>query len=206
MSSGANRQALILSRRNTDGGLSLRYLPISGLRQDASGRLQFKRIDWQAGLPLQIFEDPNLIIPTSDRTAWLNEWHTDTEWLNALHKTHYSNGLIGLQVVNFAEVVSEPVLGDDVLNSITKLDDVSNGKRVWSRLQGEFWTEFDGELKAKQDVERDFRRGGDRYGGGTQRHPERHRRDQGVLHARGQRALSDRDPRRARGPDPRARQ
>ncbi len=35
-----------------------------------------------------------------------------------------------------------------------KLDDVSNGKRVWSKLLGEFWTEFDGELKAKQDVER----------------------------------------------------
>ncbi|OJZ17506.1 MAG: DNA topoisomerase I [Thiobacillus sp. 65-29] len=35
-----------------------------------------------------------------------------------------------------------------------KLDDVSNGKRVWTRLLGEFWKEFDGELKAKQDVER----------------------------------------------------
>ena len=35
-----------------------------------------------------------------------------------------------------------------------KLDDVSNGTRVWSRLLGEFWKEFDGELKAKQDVER----------------------------------------------------
>ena len=35
-----------------------------------------------------------------------------------------------------------------------KLDDVSNGKRVWSKLLGEFWNEFDGELKAKQEVER----------------------------------------------------
>ena len=35
-----------------------------------------------------------------------------------------------------------------------KLDDVSNGKRVWSKLLGEFWAEFDGELKAKQEVER----------------------------------------------------
>jgi len=35
-----------------------------------------------------------------------------------------------------------------------KLDDVSNGKRVWTRLLGEFWKEFDTELKAKQDVER----------------------------------------------------
>ncbi|MEQ1661629.1 MAG: type I DNA topoisomerase [Thiobacillus sp.] len=35
-----------------------------------------------------------------------------------------------------------------------KLDDVSNGKRVWSQLLGEFWKGFDGDLKAKQDVER----------------------------------------------------
>jgi DNA topoisomerase I len=35
-----------------------------------------------------------------------------------------------------------------------KLDDVSNGNRVWTRLLGEFWKEFDGDLKSKQDVER----------------------------------------------------
>ncbi len=35
-----------------------------------------------------------------------------------------------------------------------KLDDVSNGKRQWSQLLGEFWKGFDGELRAKQDVER----------------------------------------------------
>ena len=96
VTTGANRQALIISRRNANGELSLRYLPISGLTQDASGRLQFKQISWQAGLPLQIFEDPNLILPAADRTAWLGQWHTDTEWLNALYKTHYSNGLVGL--------------------------------------------------------------------------------------------------------------
>jgi hypothetical protein len=96
VSAGPNRQALLLSRRNENGELSLRYLPISGLAQDANGRLQFKQISWQAGLPLQIFEDPNLNIPVADRTAWLSAWHTDSEWLTALHKTHYSNGLVGL--------------------------------------------------------------------------------------------------------------
>ena len=96
VTAGANRQALLLSRRNEEGILSLRYLPISNLTQDANGRLQFKTISWQAGLPLQIFEDPNLMLPGADRTAWLGEWHTDSEWLQALHKTHYSNGLVGL--------------------------------------------------------------------------------------------------------------
>ena len=96
VSAGANRQALLLSRRDAQGRLSLRYLPISNLTQDANGRVQFKTISWQAGLPLQIFEDSNLQFRGNDRTAWLNEWHTDREWLEALHKTHYSNGLVGL--------------------------------------------------------------------------------------------------------------
>jgi hypothetical protein len=91
-----NRQALLLSRRDAHGGLSFRYLPISNLREDANGRVSFQSISWQADLPLRIFEDPNLKIPTPDRTAWLSQWHTDREWLEALHRTHYSNGLIGL--------------------------------------------------------------------------------------------------------------
>jgi len=96
VSAGANRQALILSRRNAQGELNLRFVPISNLTQDSSGRVQFKTISWQAGLPLQIFEDPKLNVPGADRTAWLSGWHTDSEWLEALHKTHYSNGLVGL--------------------------------------------------------------------------------------------------------------
>ncbi len=30
------------------------------------------------------------------RAAWLDQWHDEIEWLHALHKTQYSNGLIGL--------------------------------------------------------------------------------------------------------------
>jgi hypothetical protein len=97
VTAGANRQALLLSRRAANGELSFRYLPISNLRQDASGRLQFTKLSWQAGLPLQMFEDPKLNLPAgADRAAWLSQWHTDVEWLEALHRTQYSNGLIGL--------------------------------------------------------------------------------------------------------------
>lgn len=108
---GPNRQALLLSRRDAQGRLNLRYLPIANLRQDDTGKLQFQVISWQAGLPLQIFEDPNLILPVTDRTAWLAAWHTDEEWLEALHKTHYSNGLVGLH----EELARHPVekLSDD---------------------------------------------------------------------------------------------
>ncbi len=96
VTAGGDRQALLLSRRNYIGELLLRFVPVSDLRQDANGKLTFKQISWQAGLPLQIFEDPNLNVPAADRATWLSGWHTDTEWLAALHKTRYSNGVVGL--------------------------------------------------------------------------------------------------------------
>jgi hypothetical protein len=96
VSSGPQQQALILAREDDKGQLSFRYLPVKNLTQDAAGQLHFEITPWRAGLPLQILEDPQLEVPTQDKEAWLNEWHTDLEWLQALHKTRYSNGLIGL--------------------------------------------------------------------------------------------------------------
>jgi hypothetical protein len=93
---GREKQALILAREDQPGGLSFRYVPIRNLTQDAEGRLQFEVVRWQRGLPLRIFEDEQLAIPEADRESWLDEWHTEVEWLRALHKTDYSNGLIGL--------------------------------------------------------------------------------------------------------------
>jgi hypothetical protein len=54
-----------------------------------------ERIGWQRDLPLRIFEDPALNVP-GNRAEWLSQWHTDVEWLHAVHRTHYSNGVIGL--------------------------------------------------------------------------------------------------------------
>jgi hypothetical protein len=98
VSAGQEQQALILAREDTQGQLSFRYLPIRNLSQDEQGRLRFQQIPWQPGLPLQFFEDPELELPpaATTRQQWLSEWHTDLEWLHALHRTHYSNGLIGL--------------------------------------------------------------------------------------------------------------
>ena len=93
---GPERQALLLARGEASGELRLRYLPIAHLTQDADGALHFDRIDWTAELPLRMFEDPRLELPGGDKINWLNDWHTDNEWLRALCKTKYSNGLIGL--------------------------------------------------------------------------------------------------------------
>jgi hypothetical protein len=93
---GPDRQALLLAQGGSPGQLRLRYLPIANLTQDDLGTIHFNRLDWQPGLPLRMLEDPRLDVPANDRLAWLNDWHTDLEWLHALHKTQYSNGLIGL--------------------------------------------------------------------------------------------------------------
>lgn len=91
---GADKQALILARE-TNGTSSYRYLSIANLTQSADGRLSFERREWGNGFPLRYFEDPNLTL-TGDRTAWLDNWHTEIEWLRAVHNTEYSNALIGL--------------------------------------------------------------------------------------------------------------
>jgi hypothetical protein len=93
---GPDRQALVLSRGEAQDKLQLRYLPIAHLTEDAEGVIHFDRIAWQPGLPLRILDDPRLDLATTDRIFWLNDWHTDLEWLHAVHKTQYSNGLIGL--------------------------------------------------------------------------------------------------------------
>jgi Type I phosphodiesterase / nucleotide pyrophosphatase len=115
---GPDRQTLLLPRGESGGRLSLRYLPIANLTQDSKGDLHFDRIEWQPGFPLRIFEDVRFDVPGNDRVAWLNNWHTDVEWLRALHKTQYSNGLIGLheqftQFVAPASDASAPGLSDD---------------------------------------------------------------------------------------------
>ena len=96
LNAGPQQQALILSRTDAVGRLRLRYLPIANLRQAANGAISFERLDWRGGLPLKIWEDAQFGVPVDSRAAWLNGWHSDLEWLRALHKTAYSNALIGL--------------------------------------------------------------------------------------------------------------
>lgn len=91
-----DKQVLILSKTDSDGGLSLKYVPIANLRQDAAGRFTFDRKEFAAGFPLKYFEDPDVAIPAEDRAAWLGEWHTELEWLRTVHRAFYSNAIIGL--------------------------------------------------------------------------------------------------------------
>jgi hypothetical protein len=93
---GRDRQALILARED-EGGLRLRYLPVANLKQDADGRVTFERASLRAGLPLCLFEDAALAVPSGSTVEdWLAGWHTDVEWLRASHRTKYSNAVVGL--------------------------------------------------------------------------------------------------------------
>ncbi len=96
---GPEKQALILSREDSSGRLSFRYLPVRNLRQNDNGQIHFELASWGPDFPLRIYEDRQLAIPQRDRESWLSQWHTELEWLRAIHRTHYSNGLIGLHEV-----------------------------------------------------------------------------------------------------------
>ncbi len=89
-------QGLLLSRQDAGGTLSLRYLPVSGLRQDAAGLVKFEPREWGDGLPLRLWEDPKLRTGLNGRDVWLGKWHTEVEWLHATHRCAYSNAVIGL--------------------------------------------------------------------------------------------------------------
>jgi len=90
------RQALILSRTDPNSGLMLRYLPISGLKQAPDHRITFTQIKGREGLPFRIWEDPKLRTP-DDREVWFKEWHTQREWIMAIHRTDFSNCVVGIQ-------------------------------------------------------------------------------------------------------------
>jgi Type I phosphodiesterase / nucleotide pyrophosphatase len=92
-----DRQALILWRHDSQGNLALRYMPVSRVRQDASGKIHFDPAPWEGAFPLHLWEDHALAIPSGSREEWLAGWHSDAEWLRAVHKTEYANGIIALE-------------------------------------------------------------------------------------------------------------
>jgi hypothetical protein len=110
-----DRQALILWRHDSEGNLALRYMPVSRVRQDESGKIHFNPVTWEAGFPLHLWEDRALAIAGGDREQWLEEWHSDTEWLRAAHKTEYANGIAALAEQFSRSNLPQERAGDDAL-------------------------------------------------------------------------------------------
>ncbi len=91
-----NKQAIIQTRMDKNGVASYRYQAVSGLRQNPNGKVEFTEQPLTDGFPLRYFEDPDFAIQLAGRSAWLAEWHTEAEWMAAIHRTKYSNAMIGL--------------------------------------------------------------------------------------------------------------
>ncbi len=86
-------QLLIL--QDEAGRIALR--PVEHLTADPRGKIESTPLLWRSGLPLHLFEDPDLHVPAgNDAAAWLSAWHTEREWMQAVHMCRYSNGLIGV--------------------------------------------------------------------------------------------------------------
>ena len=92
LASGPDRQLLIEWRTNDAAKLELRCVPVMNLAEDERGLIHWDPGVWKAGLPLQLFEDPE----RKTDLDWLSGWHEEREWLRAVHRTRYSNGVIGI--------------------------------------------------------------------------------------------------------------
>jgi hypothetical protein len=92
---GSDQKQLIIETNSED---QIRLRPVSNLDQpDAGAPVTSEDISWQPGLPLALFEDPNLHVPDgAGKAAWLSSWHTEREWMNAIHQCRYSTGVIGI--------------------------------------------------------------------------------------------------------------
>jgi hypothetical protein len=92
-------QALLLRR-----GDQLRYLPVRELEETAQGDLHFSIAAWRDGLPLSLFAGqrveharPLRLFETLGK-EWLEEWHSEREWLRATYGSAYSNAVVSLAV------------------------------------------------------------------------------------------------------------
>jgi Type I phosphodiesterase / nucleotide pyrophosphatase len=110
-----NRQGIIQSRQDSAGNLELKYLPVSNLRQDRNGVLHFDPAEWASGFPLRLSEDTSLDVPDEKRAEWLNSWHPEKDWMRAVHKTRYSNGIVALHEQFLRTAAPAGLQGDALL-------------------------------------------------------------------------------------------
>jgi hypothetical protein len=127
LNGGPESQAILLSRTGAKGSVELRYVPVKRLTAESNGALHFERTGWTPGLPLKMWEAPEVALPPgADRATWLSGWHSDQEWLQALHRTHYSNGIVGLY---------EQVIPHDWEGLDANLPGLTDGERLRRRYR-----------------------------------------------------------------------
>jgi hypothetical protein len=94
---GEERQLIELVCTAGADQITIRLVPVAHLRQGENGQLMWEARDWSMDLPFKLLEDPAFAIDASaGRGEWLGQWHTESEWFNAIHRCRYSNGVIGI--------------------------------------------------------------------------------------------------------------
>ncbi len=94
---GEEHQALLVAKSlsREDDRVLLRYVPIARLSQSPEGEITFERREFRPNHPLRLWEDADLRVP-GDRRAWLEDFHSEREWIEATHRTQYAIAIIGL--------------------------------------------------------------------------------------------------------------
>ena len=87
----SDSQIVVLSA--PDGRITIQ--PIRNLKQHGN-EVDWDNAEWRPGLPLELLQDPAIDIAPTARADWLSRPHTEAEWLLAVHKSKYSNGVIGI--------------------------------------------------------------------------------------------------------------
>jgi hypothetical protein len=88
-----DHQLIILT--DPEGNIAVR--PVAHLHQDEEGKVAWSEQSWAPAFPLHLFEDSELQLPDgTDRSTWLSAWHTEHEWMHAVHRCEYSNAVIGI--------------------------------------------------------------------------------------------------------------
>ena len=109
------KEAVILYREHPGGAQDIRYVPVAHLQATREGEIHFDPQPLAAGLPLALCEDPDLELPPGERREdWLLAWHDEPTWFNAIARTRYTNGLIGLSELFRPLQVFPPVWSDSL--------------------------------------------------------------------------------------------
>ena len=98
LSAPRDAQAVVLFRGDAKR-LAIRYLPVRNLTGRPDGTFTYEPAAWAAGLPLELWEDTGLAcrgLAGAGRAEWLGAWHSQAEWREAIYRTRYTDGLIGL--------------------------------------------------------------------------------------------------------------
>lgn len=103
---GDEAQLLVMTDRT--GRIATRA--VKRLTAQLDGSVTWTGTAYGPELPLHLVSDAELRVPAEIRPEqWLEQWHSEQEWMAAIHRCEYSNGVIG--IIELLSPVGENVPG-----------------------------------------------------------------------------------------------